>query len=480
MSALQIAIVWLSLVSLYHSTKPVPAGVNYASESYSIADSSMNLITDVTFADSSGEIKHEQEIWDSIFAYIESADQYILLDMFLFNAYKGPANWSLNELTNDLCDRLIEKKLSHHQINIDFITDPVNTLYGGILHTELESMKQAGINVIETDLTKLRDSNPLYSPIWRTLFQWLGNTSRYGFLPNAYSKDLDPVTLRSYLAFLNLKANHRKVFIADHGKNMVSIITSSNPHSASADFSNIGIIVKGDLWRDIYRTEQSVAQFSGGNLSGDFLLNRVVGNMVDSTRNRIQLITERKIRDALVAHIGAAGEGDSIKIAMFYLSNRKIIKTLLKASDNGASVQIILDPNRDGFGYEHPGTPNQPVARELIRRSDNKIKIRWFHTHGEQFHTKLSMIQKQDEPFVAVLGSSNLTRKNINGFNLETDVLLQLQPESALSSELEAYFLNLWENREQQFTVPYDALAGGGVIQTCLYWFQEGTGISTY
>lgn len=480
MSILQLLVAWLSLVSLYHGTKPVPEGVNYESESYFIADSSMKLISDLTFTDVAGVIQHEQEIWDSVFAHIETADQYILMDMFLFNSFKGPANWSLNELSRDLCDRLIDKKLSNPKIKIDFITDPVNTLYGGILHTELELMKRAGINVILTDLTKLRDSNPLYSPIWRTLIQWFGNTSRYGFLPNVYSKEENPVTFRSYLSFLNLKANHRKIFVADRGNRVVSIITSSNPHSASADFSNIGIIVEGDIWRDIYKTEQTVAQFSGGTLSGDFLLHSLGQSDPDSASNSIQLITERKIRDALVNHMRTTGEGDSIKIAMFYLSNRKIIKTLLRAADNGASIQLILDPNREGFGYNHPGTPNQPVARELIRNSNNKIKIRWFHTHGEQFHTKLSIIKKQDEPIIAVLGSSNLTRKNLNGFNLETDVLLQLDTGSPISTDLEEYFQDLWYNRGQAHTVPYDSLAGGGGMQTLLYRFQETTGISTF
>lgn len=480
MTALQVLIVWFSVVGIFHGVKPVPDGVNYASDVYAVADSSMELLTDLTFTDSTGETRHEQEIWDSIFTYIDSAERYILLDMFLFNSYKGPADWSLNELSADLCQLLVDKVNDNPEIKIDFITDPVNTLYGGIFHTELEMMSAAGINVIVTDLNKLRDSNPFYSPIWRTFIQWFGNSHKYGIFPNPYSSKHDPVTFRSYLAFLNLKANHRKVFVADHGQEMISIVTSSNPHSASADFSNIGLIVRGDIWKDIYRTEAGVASMSGSQLSGDFLLESSGDDQVSIEENSIQLITERKIKEALIHHIDATRSGDSVKIAMFYLSNRQIIKTLLNASDRGVSIRLLLDPNLHGFGLPHNGTPNQPVARELKRKSNGKISIRWYRTQGEQFHTKLSIINREDQPLIAILGSANLTRKNINGFNLETDVLLKLEPASAMAQEIEAYFSNLWNNVDQEYTMDHDTLAPQSWMKTLLYRFQEGTGISTY
>jgi cardiolipin synthase len=61
------------------------------------------------------------------------------------------------------------------------------------------------------------------------------------------------------------------------------------------------------------------------------------------------------------------------------------------------------------------------VAYELTKKSHGKIRTRWYHTHGEQFHTKLTLIEKQNGTAVVVLGSANLTRKNIENFNLELD-----------------------------------------------------------
>ena len=471
---------WLAFVALFQGLKPLPPGVNFQGETYPVADSCLEFLTDLTFQDSLGETQHQQEIFDTVFAYIESAEQYILLDMFLFNSYKGPSNWSLNELSADLSGLLISKKQRNPKLKIDFITDPVNTLYGGVLHPELDAMGKAGINVIVSDLTRLRDSNPLYSPIWRTLFQWFGNTYSYGLMPNAFGENQQPVTLRSYLAFLNLKANHRKVFVADYHNEMVSIVTSANPHSASADFSNIGILVKGNLWQDLYSTEQGVAGFSDSQLSGATIEHLFETPQKVVARNSIQLISEGKIYEALNLHLRETTQGDTVKIAMFYLSNRKIVKSLLKASEQGAYIQLILDPNKDGFGFHHNGTPNRPTAHELRKKSDNRIKIRWYNTQGEQFHSKLTFIKKRGGPNIVILGSSNLTRKNLENYNLETDVLLTLDPTSSVSAEMEAYFTRLWLNQGAEFTLEHAVYDNAGTLKTLLYRFQEFTGLSTY
>lgn len=470
----------MTLVGTYQGNKPLPEGVNVLGETHHVADSSMVFLCDLTHTDSTGEIHYDHEIFDSVFAYITGAQKYILIDMFLFNSYKGPSGWSLNELSYDLSRLLIEKKKQNPGIQIDFITDPVNTLYGGVDHPELSAMQKAGVNTIETELTHLRDSNPLYSPIWRTLFQWLGNSHEIGILPNAFDARLPKVSLRSYLAFLNLKANHRKIFVCDSGSEMISIITSANPHSSSADFSNIGIIVKGALWKDIYYSERGVANFSGSKLSGAFMLEQPETSKPAHAENTIQLITEGQIRDALIEELSSTSRGDSIKIAMFYLSKRTIINALLKASSRGAKIQIILDPNKDGFGFHHNGTPNRPVARELIRRSKGQIRIRWYHTRGEQFHSKIIYIRKVHGPDIVVMGSANMTRKNLDNYNMETDVLLTLSSDSRMTQEVNDYFDLLWNNQGAAYTTQHTTFEKTSIMKTVLYRFQEFTGLSTY
>ncbi len=53
-------------------------------------------------------------------------------------------------------------------------------------------------------------------------------------------------------------------------------------------------------------------------------------------------------------------------------------------------MRVLLDPNKDAFGFEKSGLPNRQVASELIAASDGAIKLRWYRTHGEQFHAKLA------------------------------------------------------------------------------------------
>ncbi|MDQ7861487.1 hypothetical protein RCO48_12240 [Peribacillus frigoritolerans] len=59
-------------------------------------------------------------------------------------------------------------------LQIIFITDEVNTSYNAYQLEALETMKKNGIEVIVTNLDRLRDPNPLYSGVYRTFFQWFG------------------------------------------------------------------------------------------------------------------------------------------------------------------------------------------------------------------------------------------------------------------------------------------------------------------
>ena len=56
-------------------------------------------------------------------------------------------------------------------------------------------------------------------------------------------------------------------------------------------------------------------------------------------------------------------------------------------------IRVLLDPNKDAFGFEKSGLPNREVASELVAASAGAIKLRWYRTHGEQFHVKLAAIR---------------------------------------------------------------------------------------
>ncbi len=193
----------------------------------------------------------------------------------------------------------------------------------------------------------------------------------------------------------------------------------------------------------------------------------------------MRLVTEGKILQALLEDVGAAEAGDRVDVAMFYLSERRVVKALLDADSRGATVRLVLDPNKDAFGREKGGIPNRQVAEELVSRSNGRISIRWYDTHGEQFHTKLVLVFREDS--VTVLGgSANLTRRNIDDYNLEADLRFGLPSGAPLADATLGYFDRIFLNRGGEFTVPYHAYRDDSWLKTVRYRLEEFTGFCSY
>jgi phosphatidylserine/phosphatidylglycerophosphate/cardiolipin synthase-like enzyme len=472
-------IFFLFLSALWHTNKPLPKNINYLGSKVALADSQIEFLHDLTYLNDKDEIIHEQKIFDEIIENIENAQEYILVDMFLFNSWLGKATTSYRSLAGELTNALIEQKNKYPDLKIDLITDPINIVYGGDISPELESLKKSGVNIIITNLKPLRDSNPVYSTLWRTFLQWLGNHTWPKWIKHPFSETENKVSLRSYLALLNFKANHRKTFLADHDKNFVSIIMSANPHNSSSAHSNVAMkIIDNNFAHELWQSEQAVAQMSKIKLS---TMPKKENNVNIEAKNITQLITEKQIKNTLVSAFDNVDKDDEINMAMFYLSNRSIVKSLIKASKRGVNVKIILDSNRDAFGYEKGGIPNRQVASELIKKSDNKIKIRWYDTHGEQFHSKLSFVKKKNNQNQIILGSANLTRRNIDNYNLETNISINTEKNSPLFKDVENYFNLIWNNKENKnFTVDYSTYEDNSFLKKIIYRFQEWSGLSSF
>lgn len=467
---------WLALVAFYHTNKALPDKLDYHGEEYKLNDKEIEFLYDLTWFDDQG-LKHRQQmIFDTIVRLIEGAENYILIDMFLFNSHRARDVTLYRDLSSELTEALVNRKKDVPGLKVDFITDPINTAYGGAVSGELERLQKAGVNVIITDLDRLRDSNFIYSAFWRTFVQWFGNTNEKGWLPHPFSQEEGEVTLRSYLRLLNFKANHRKVFVADGSGSMVTVVSSGNPHGGSSEHSNVALLVRGGLWRSIYETESAVAALSGRRLS---TVAHEVGTPTFASETTVKVLSENQIKREILSTISASRGSESIKIAQFYLADRDIIKALIEAAAKGVEIQIILDPNRDAFGYEKIGIPNRQAAQELIRASGDRIKIRWYDTHGEQFHTKL-FISIAGEQMTALLGSANLTRRNLDNFNLELDLLVRTATTAAVAQSITGYFDNIWNNEEGNFTLEFTAYQEDSLLKDFLYRVQEGLGLSTF
>jgi len=110
---------------LYGYLKPLPDGVNVAGTKYNIPQSSVQFFSDVTYIDAEGTRHSEQQVFDEVFRMIDEAHSYVLLDFFLFNDYIGTATTSFRRLSQELTDKLVEKKKLNPETKIQLITDPI-------------------------------------------------------------------------------------------------------------------------------------------------------------------------------------------------------------------------------------------------------------------------------------------------------------------------------------------------------------------
>ncbi|MFP8641426.1 phospholipase D family protein [Priestia aryabhattai] len=456
----------LIIVGSYHTHKPLPKGISYESNPHKVED--VLLLSDLTYQDQQTSVS-EQHIFQTVMNAIDEAKTFIIMDMFLFNGYYNQGE-KFPHLSDTLASKLIEKKRKHPNVEIVFITDEINTSYGSHDSKWLDSLRLNGIKVVQTNLSKLRDSIPLYSAVWRTFVQWMGEKGT-GWITNPFGNNAPNVTARAYLKLLNVKANHRKVVATDQSV----IISSANPHDASFYNSNMAFEVKGNIIGDVVKSEQAVSDFSyGGRLPLYKKKEKEKGDLY------FQLLTEGKIYKHVLSDLLHAKQGDDVWLGMFYLGDRDVIKALLKASEQGANVRLILDPNENAFGRKKFGLPNRPVAAELVKKSKGNIKIRWYHTGIEQYHCKTLLIQNKRNATI-IAGAANFTKRNLADLNLETDIKVSGPPNEKVMTELNAYFDRLWTNKGHTYTLPYKKYENKMTrLETLIYRIQEALSLTTY
>ncbi|MEO8016837.1 MAG: phospholipase D-like domain-containing protein [Pseudomonadota bacterium] len=475
-----------SVVALWNLFKPLPDGVGVRGAIVDTPLAQLRFLSDVTGADAFGAPVSRQQIFDAVFAMIGEAREYLVLDFFLFNSQRGATIGAKphRELSIELRDALLARKRAQPQMHILVIADPINDVYGGLPSRDFAQLRGAGIEVVTPDLDALRDSNAIYSAFWRlTMKWWSGDGAGEPVLSNPLDAGPDRVSFGAWARLLNFKADHRKVIIGDDGKGgMAGIVTSANPHDASSMHSNVGLQLSGAALAPLLDSELALAAGAGWVRSWQPPQVPASAAASPDTTARVQVLTEGEIAAALVRNFAGARAGDSIDIAMFYLSERNVIRALLAAARRGVTVRVILDPNKDAFGRTKNGIPNRSVATELAAASDGAIKIRWFRTHGEQFHSKLVAMRTATE-FWFTLGSANLTRRNLENFNLEANVAASVPLNAEVAAQIGAWFESLWTNRgppELEYTAEFGAYADPSQGSYWLYRLMEATGLSTF
>ena len=462
-----LAIGYLSS-AVYHTYKPLPAGLDFTGK---LRHADVKFIADQTYLDAQGKQQQQHHIFDEMLKLIDEAQTTIVLDMFLFNKEVGESNLTHRALTQQLTDALILKHTMQPNIEIKVITDPINSVYGGVMPEHYQKLRAAGITVIETDLTPLRASNPLWSGFWYICCQGLANNVEKGWLPNPFGAE--KITLRSYFNLFNFKANHRKTLVVDTPEGWKALVTSANPHDGSSRHSNVALIVTGNTAIDVLKTEQAV----GGMSKGDIPM-VVIGEFeAEQSLPQVQLLTEKAIYEATVKLIETATPQQQIDLAMFYLSERHIVKALIAAHQRGVKLRVLLDPNKDAFGRQKNGIPNRQVASELHNAS---IAVRWCNTQGEQCHSKM-IIKYDTAQAELILGSANFTARNLKNYNLESDLRVVGAAQAPVFKDAQQYFNTAWSNLDgKNMSVDYRQYADESKLKYALYRLMEWSGLSTF
>ena len=266
--------------------KTPPLGVDYESP---MRDSdNVEFHYDLTYLDKDGNIRYDRKIWDATYKVVDEAKDYLIVEMFLFNDIYNKDKEHYPEFAKEYTRRLIKKKMENPDLKVYVLSDENNNLYGAFEHPFITDMKKAGIDVIVVDIFKLKDTFPWYSPIWRTLIEPHGNPQGKGWIGNFYGPMWPKLTLRNLLRALNVKADHRKIFLNEGNV----VISSANIHDPSYFHENVAISANGEIVKDVLQGLNHVAEFSGGKIDvdekqGNQINNSQIGNLVENEKNLV-------------------------------------------------------------------------------------------------------------------------------------------------------------------------------------------------
>jgi hypothetical protein len=419
---LMLLLAWLSL-AFWNSAKPLPPGTHIVSQVSRLSES------DVDFLYGS---PRRQDLLAREMSAIDHAEQLIVLD-------RSP-------VTLELARHLRARKRARPHLNIVLVTDPAHEAFGGTPVQVLASLEEAGLIVARVRLDRLRDSNPLYSGLWRLVFSWWSDP--FDEIPRQ-------ATLPAWSREQNFKADQRQLVVADDGSGGWNAIIG--PAGAAA-----GLVLRGSLARAMIAGELEIAAWSADDdrlPAGPPMDVRGVGS-IDA-----RFLTEGAIETALLDAIAAAGSGDQIRIAVQTLSDRRLIAAALSAAARGARLQVRLARNP---------MPNQAVAGELLRDGGGRIEVRWCPVEMGTSLPKLLVVQHRNDLWMN-LGSANFTRRSLGDLNLESSVELRMPAQAAPARAAIDYFARAWSAAAAEPDFADQSSAA--------YWryrFAEATGLSSF
>ena len=449
-------------------------GLSMKSEVYN-ADN-VEFYYDLTYK-KDGETQYERQIWEQAYDILDKAQDFFLMDIFVFNDYVGKGvKEKLQPLpiAEEFAQKILEKREKDPNVEIYLILDESNTFYGAFDNKTHKKLEQAGVKIGYVDLTKLRDPMLIYSTPWRLFIQPFGNPKNRGKLKNPIYEGTDKITIRSLLRALNAKANHRKLIMNEN----TAMLTSANPHAEGSKHSNVAFKFSSPIIKEIYEAEKPVAQITkkDGSLKKK-LPNKDFSKIPVSKNEKIKLqyFTNDVTAKDISQELKNAQFGEKVIIAQFFLSDRGIINDIRKAAKRGVKFEIILNNSTAGF-------PNKAAAGELMkyaRKHNYDINVKFYNKGEEMYHVKMLSILKKDY-LITYGGSTNFTRRNMRNFNLENELKIISAYDQKISKDILDYYDRLWTNRDGEFTLPYDEHKNEKLMNDLLFRFMEINGFGIF
>lgn len=478
-SCAAIAAVWAA-AAFHYATRELPPGVHLQGAPQAVAAGDVTFLHDLTGADAYAHGFSSHTIFDSMLRTIAEARSVVVVDCHLCtDLYRSAPDTvaTLTPMGAQLAQALLARKAMLPGLQVLVIADPVNGLYGAASPPQFQQLRAAGIQVVTADLTQLRDRNVLYSGPWRLAFKWWSHPDTGGgWLPNPYSDDGPPLTLRAWAQLANLKSANRRVLIADDGHDaLVALAGTAQPALADSIDTVTALEVKGPAVAPLLMSELALARSFGWNRS--LVVPPATAAPAAPSALTLQWLGEGGIRDALLAHIGATDRADTIDIASESLSERATITALLAASRRGVTVRLILDPHKSS---SLRNSANQSVASELIAASDGRIRVAWYRTHSERFSAALVLIHGAG-PTWMLSGSASLTRRDLDDYDLAVDAAVSGPAGAAPLESAQQFFDTLWNDRGPpgiEYTADADTWTDPSQLRYWAYRLMELLGIS--
>src|SRR5690606_37670105 len=103
-----LALLYIAVI-VWHTFKPLPPGISFAGELHQLEN--VEMLYDLSYAqDKKGTgLKHELEIFDEINKAIDEAEEFIVVDFFLFDNYNDQ-KIDFPAVSEMLTDHLLKKK----------------------------------------------------------------------------------------------------------------------------------------------------------------------------------------------------------------------------------------------------------------------------------------------------------------------------------------------------------------------------------